>query len=51
MPFNFDIKSVKPETITSINVLKPDSEKKKAELIAQYGKEGANGVILITTKK
>jgi len=34
-----------------MNVLKPDTEKKKAEYIAQYGYNAENGVILITTKK
>lgn len=45
------IVDIKPETIASMNVLKPDSEKRKAEFIAQYGEDAANGVILITTKK
>ncbi len=45
------IVDIKPETIASTNILKPESEKRKAELIAQYGEDAANGVILITTKK
>jgi hypothetical protein len=34
-----------------MDVLKADTEKRKAELIAQYGEQAANGVIKITTKK
>jgi TonB family protein len=45
------IVNIKQETFASINVLKADSEKRKAELIAQYGEQAANGVIIITTKK
>ena len=45
------IVNIKQETIASMNILKPDSEKRKAELIAQYGEQAANGVIIITTKK
>jgi len=45
------IVDIKNETIASMNILKADSEKRKAELIAQYGEQAANGVIIITTKK
>ena len=45
------IADIKPETIASMNVLKPETEKRKAELIEQYREDAANGVILITTKK
>ncbi|MDR3651484.1 MAG: TonB family protein [Paludibacter sp.] len=48
---DFDVKIIKPETIESINVIKADSEKRKAELVAQYGEQATNGVILITMKK
>jgi len=45
------IVNIKQETIASMDVIKPDTEKRKAELIAQYGEQAANGVIKITTKK
>jgi len=51
MPLDFDIKSIKTESIASVDVLKPDTETKKAELVAKYGADAANGVILITCKK
>jgi hypothetical protein len=50
-PAGFDIKSIKPENISLINVLKPTDEKQKEELISKYGKDAANGVIEIATKK
>ena len=50
-PKGFDVHSLKPENIESVNVNKADTEAKKAEFVAKYGKEGANGVIIITSKK
>lgn len=50
-PKGFDVHSLKPENIESVNVNKADTEAKKAEFIAKYGKEGANDVIIITSKK
>ena len=50
MAKDFDLNSIKPEEINSINVLKPKDEKEKAEFIAKYGDQGANGVIKITKK-
>lgn len=50
MAKDFDLNSIKPEEIKSINVLKPKDEKEKAEFIAKYGDQGANGVIKITKK-
>ena len=47
---DFDLNSIKPEEIKSINVLKPKDDKEKAEFIAKYGDQGANGVIRITKK-
>ncbi|MEI6751886.1 MAG: TonB-dependent receptor [Paludibacter sp.] len=45
-PFeNFDIRSLNPKDIESIDVLKDASS------IAIYGSRGANGVIIITTKR
>lgn len=51
LPNGFDLNSIDVQTIASLNVLKPDTEKKKAEYIAQYGYNAENGVILIKTKK
>jgi TonB family protein len=45
MPKDFDVKSIKPENIATVDVLKPDTEAKKVELIAKYGEDAANGVI------
>jgi len=49
-PSGFDFKSVKAETIEKINVLKPDTEEKRTELVAKYGENASNGVIEITKK-
>ena len=51
MPKDFDMKSIKAEDIASIDVIKPDTETKKADLIAKYGADAENGVIIITSKK
>ncbi|PQA55672.1 SusC/RagA family TonB-linked outer membrane protein [Siphonobacter curvatus] len=45
VPFNMNTSSLNPDDIESINVLKD------ASTTAIYGSRGANGVILITTKK
>ena len=50
-PAGFDIKSIKPENISLINVLKPTDEKQKEQLISKYGKDAVNGVIEIKTKR
>jgi TonB family protein len=47
----FDFKSIKPEDIESVNVLKSDTEEKRQELIAKYGENASPGVIIIKTKK
>jgi TonB family protein len=49
-PIGFDFKSIKPESVTKINILKPDTEERKAKLIAKYGEKAKQGVILIETK-
>jgi len=46
----FDINTIKPVTIKSVEVIKPDTEAKKAELISKYGENAANGVVKIATK-
>ena len=48
---DFDINTIKPATIEKVNVLKPDTEAKKAELVAKYGENAANGVVEVTKKK
>jgi len=50
-PIGFDFKSIKSETIEKVDVKKPETEEQKAELIAKYGENAANGVIEITKKK
>ena len=46
-----NISSINKDNIQSVNVLQADTEAKKAELIAKYGEQAVNGVILITSKK
>jgi outer membrane receptor for ferrienterochelin and colicin len=46
----FDTNTIKPVTIKSVEVIKPDTEAKKAELISKYGENAANGVVKIITK-
>jgi len=50
-PIGFDYRSIKKEDIESFNVLKSDTEIKKAELVAKYGENANYGVIVITKKK
>lgn len=45
MPAGFDIKTIKPENIATIDVLKD------ASATAVYGEKGKNGVVVIRTKK
>lgn len=45
MPSTFDMKSIKPENIATIDVLKD------ASATAVYGEKGKNGVVVIRTKK
>lgn len=47
----FDMNTIKPATIKKVNVVRPDTEAKKAELVAKYGENAANGVIEVTKKK
>jgi len=51
LPKGFDTKSLNKDSIQSIFVIKPDTKKKKEELIDKYGDNAKNGVILITSKK
>jgi len=50
-PIGFDYRSIKKEDIESVNVLKTDTEVKRAELVAKYGENANSGVIVITMKK
>lgn len=47
---SFNLKTIDPNTIESINVNKPDKEEVKARLVAKYGEDAANGVVKITLK-
>jgi len=47
---NFNVKTIDPNTIESVNVNKPDKEEVKARLVAKYGEDAANGVVKITLK-
>ncbi|MDD4967985.1 MAG: TonB family protein [Paludibacter sp.] len=51
IPIGNNLSSTQKDSILYIDVLKADTEVKKAELIAKYGPQAANGVILITKKK
>ncbi|NDP21678.1 MAG: TonB family protein [Paludibacter sp.] len=51
MPAKFVIGILNPEKLESVNVLKPFPKEEKTRLIDKYGKQAAEGVILITTKK
>jgi len=50
-PIGFDYRSIKQEDIESVNVLKSDTDEKRAELVAKYGENAGSGVIMITKKK
>jgi len=51
LPVDFILSTINRDSIQSVDVLKPDTDAKKAELIAKYGEQAANGVIVITKKK
>jgi len=51
LPVDYDMKTFTKDNIKSYNILKADTESKKAELIAKYGERAANGVIELTSKK
>jgi len=51
LPVGYNINSINKDNIQSVNVLKPDTEAKKTELISKYGEGAVNGVIIITMKK
>jgi len=50
-PKGSNMSSINKDSIQSVNVLKPDTEQKKADLISKYGENAVNGVIEITSKK
>jgi len=51
MPSNFNINILSSDKIASVSVLKPFPKKERSKLMDQYGKQAADGVILITSKK
>ena len=51
MPIGFNAAILNPDKLASVTLLKPIPEKEKSKLMSKYGKEAADGVILITTKK
>ena len=51
MPIGFNPVILNPEKLASAKLLSPVPEEEKAKLISKYGKDAAEGVVLITTKK
>ncbi|MDR3651482.1 MAG: TonB family protein [Paludibacter sp.] len=51
MPENFNVNILNPEKLASITVFKPFPKEEKSKLMSKYGKQAADGVILITSKK
>ncbi|MFT3753982.1 MAG: TonB family protein [Paludibacter sp.] len=51
MPQGFDTQILSPAKLASAKVLKPFPKEESARLVKQYGRQAANGVVLITTKK
>jgi TonB family protein len=51
LPIGSNMTTINKDSIQSVDVLKPDTEAKKAELISKYGEGAINGVIIITMKK
>jgi len=50
MPEGFDTRILSPAKLASVAILKPFPKEEKSRLMAKYGREAANGVILITSK-
>jgi TonB family protein len=51
MPSNFNTNILNPSKLISATILKPFPKEEKTRLINLYGKNAANGVILITSNK
>ena len=51
MPESFNIGIINLEKMATASVLKPFPDKEKSTLMKKYGKQAADGVILLTTKK
>ena len=51
MPSGFDLKLLNFTSLASYKVLQPTTKEITKKLISQYGKDAANGVVLITTAK
>ena len=51
MPEGYELSLIESRNIESVNVIKPDSTNRVADLIAKYGENAKYGVILIKTKE
>jgi len=51
MPSSFDLKLLNFTSLASYKVLEPTTKEITKKLMSQYGKDAANGVVLITTTK
>ena len=51
MPEKFNTKVLNPNKLSSVTVLKPFPKEEKSKLMAKYGKQAADGVVLISTNK
>lgn len=51
MPSKFNTNILNPSKLSSVKILKPFPKEEKSRLIAQYGRQAADGVVLISTNK
>jgi len=51
MPSKFNTNILNNSKLSSVMILKPFPKEEKSKLIAQYGRDAANGVVLISTNK
>jgi len=51
MPSKFNTNILNPGKLSSVKILKPFPKEEKSRLIAQYGRQAADGVVLISTNK
>ena len=51
MPVGFNVNILNLDKMASASVLKPIPEEEKSKLIKKYGKQAAEGVVLLTSKK
>lgn len=50
LPASFELEWLRYENLTSYQVLQPTSKEVTKKLVSQYGRDAANGVILITSR-